>query len=106
MHLVNPPATLAAAIEQLAERTHQLDSARFDASNRLEALRVKLCAVGLHKGFHDTPEKAATAVVEMIAYFRNELANPPHDVQCLVLKRLGVEGYTEQALAKMKLVSL
>jgi len=74
--------------------------------DRLEALRVKLCAVGLCPKHHDTPEKAADAVVEMIAYFRAELANPPADVCSLVLEKYGVEGFTGDKPARCRIVSL
>lgn len=73
---------------------------------RLESLRRKLCSVGLHPGYHDTAEKAAAAVCEMIDYFRRELENPPHDIQCLVLRNLGVEGFTEQEEPRCKIVSI
>ena len=76
------------------------------SSARLEALRLRLCAVGLHPGYHDTPEKAADAVVEMIAYFRAELANPPADVCGLVMEKYGVEGFTGDKPARCRLVSL
>lgn len=79
-------------------------------SARLETLRLKLCSVGLHPKYHDTPEKAAAAVCEMIAYLRRELADPPHDVQGLVLRKLGVEGWVREELgdkpATCKIVSL
>ncbi len=73
---------------------------------RLEALRLKLCSVGLHPKYHDTPEKAVAAVVDMIEYFRKEIADPPHDVQCAVLRKLGVSGYTDQEEPTCKLVDV
>lgn len=75
-------------------------------AERLEAIRRKLCSVGLSRAHHDTPEKAAQAAVEMIAYFRRELAYPPHDVQCAVLRKLGVEGHTEGDKPRMRLVAI
>lgn len=71
------------------------------AEQRLEAIHKTLCGAGLHPGHYDTTEKAARAAVDMIEYFRHELANPPHDVQCLVLKNLGVEGYAEAPRCKI-----
>lgn len=74
---------------------------------RLEALRLKLCSVGLHPSYHDTPEKAADAVCEMIAYFRRELADPPADVCGLVMRKYGVEGFMEDGeQPRYRLVSL
>lgn len=74
---------------------------------RLEAIRKQLCAVGLHPGYHDTPEKAATAVCEMIAYFRRELADPPADVCGLVMRKYGVLGFMNEGEdARCRLVSL
>jgi hypothetical protein len=75
-------------------------------AERIEALRLKLCAVGLHPGYHDTVEKAADAVVEMIAYFRAELANPPADVCGLVMGKYGVEGFTEDKEPTHRLVRI
>lgn len=77
-----------------------------DAAQRLEAIRLKLCSVGLHPGYHDTPEKAADAVVEMVAHFRAELANPPADVCGLVLGKYGVEGFTEDKEPTHRLVRI
>jgi hypothetical protein len=77
-----------------------------DPVGRLEALRRKLCSVGLHPQHHDTPEKAAFAVCEMIAYFRRELADPPADVCGLVLKKYGVEGFTGEDKPRCRLVAL
>lgn len=65
-------------------------------SDRLEALRLKLCSVGLHPLHHETPEKAAEAVCEMIAYFRRENLDPPHHLQCAVLRKLRVFGHMEE----------
>lgn len=77
-----------------------------NSTTEREKLRRKLCAVGLHPGYHDTPEKAADAVVGMIAYFRAELANPPADVCGLVMEKYGVEGFTGDKPARCRLVSL
>lgn len=78
-----------------------------DLFGRLEALRLRLCKVGLHPGYHDTPEKAAEAVCEMIEYFRRELANPPADVCGLVMRKYGVEGFMEEGeQPRCRLVSL
>ena len=77
-----------------------------DLFGRLEALRLRLCKVGLHPEYHDTPEKAADAVCEMIEHFRRELANPPADVCGLVMEKYGVEGFTGDKPARCRLVSL
>lgn len=82
--------------------THQLSRARQSelassaGSDRLEALRLKLCSIGLHPLHHETPEKAAEAVCEMIAYFRRENLDPPHHLQCAVLRKLRVFGHMEE----------
>ena len=74
---------------------------------RLEAVRLRLCKAGLHPGYHDTTEKAADAVCEMIEYFRRELANPPADVCVLVMRKYGVEGFMEEGeQPRCRLVSL
>lgn len=65
-------------------------------SDRLEALRLRLCSIGLHPLHHETPEKAAEAVCEMIAYFRRENLDPPHHLQCAVLRKLRVFGHMEE----------
>jgi hypothetical protein len=65
-------------------------------SNRLEALRLKLCSIGLHPLHHETPEKAAEAICAMIAYFRRENLDPSHYLQCAVLRKLRVFGYMEE----------
>ena len=65
-------------------------------SRRLEALRLKLCSIGLNPLHHETPEKAAEAVCAMIAYFRRENLDPSHHLQCAVLRKLRVFGYMEE----------
>ncbi len=78
-----------------------------DLLGRLEALRLRLCKSGLHPAYHDTPEKAADAVCEMIAYFRRELADPPADLCGLVMEKYGVEGFMQNGRpATCRLVSL
>lgn len=79
--------------------THCKQPGSLDASagsDRLEALRLKLCSVGLHPLHHDTPEKAAEAVCEMISRFRREGFDPPHHLQCAVLRKMRVFGHMEE----------
>lgn len=71
-----------------------------------EDVRLKLCSIGLHPGYHDTLEKAAAAAVEMVTYLRGQLADPPADVQSLVFRKHGVYGFTEDQPATMKLVPI
>lgn len=74
----------------------QSELASSDGSDRLEVLRLKLCSIGLHPLHHETPEKAAEAVCEMIAHFRRENLDPPHHLQCTVLRKLRVFGHMEE----------
>lgn len=89
---------------EIAEPAHGAISS--DDSGRLEALRLKLCSVGLLPKHFDTPEKAADAVCKMIATFRRELADPPADVCAAVMRKHGVEGYTEGREATHRLVQI
>ncbi len=54
-----------------------------------EVLKV-LWSVGLHPGFHPTLIKAATGVAGIVKALRDTLADPPPDVQELVMEKLGV----------------
>ena len=69
-----------------------------------KALEI-LQSCGLHGGYYDTIEKAAEGAREIICSLRKDLADPPHDVQCLVLKKLGVEGFTEDTPTR-RLISI
>lgn len=57
----------------------------------IEDARLRLCSVGLLPSHHATLDKAVEACVSMIAYLRNELSNPPIDVQYAVLQKLGID---------------
>jgi len=80
-------------------------SASSPLSCSASALRI-LQSCGLHCGYYSDIEHAAQGVKEIIQGLRAHLADPPHDIQCLVLKNLGVEGFTEGAEPTLKLVSL
>jgi hypothetical protein len=54
---------------------------------------------GLHGGYYDTLEKAAEGVRDIIQALRADLRDPPHDIQCAVLLKLGVEGFTKEGVA-------
>jgi hypothetical protein len=54
---------------------------------------------GLHPGYYDTIEKAAEGVRDIISSLRSDLHDPPHDIQCAVLRKLGVEGFTKEGVA-------
>lgn len=64
-----------------------------------------LHSCGLHPKYYDTVEKAAVGVREIITSLRQQLADPPHDVQCLVLKNLGIEGYTGDEPPKRTIIA-
>jgi len=51
---------------------------------------------GLHGGYYNTIEKAAEGVRDIIRALRSDLHDPPHDIQCAVLRKLGVEGFTKE----------
>jgi hypothetical protein len=53
---------------------------------------------GLHGGYYDTIEKAAEGVRDIIRSLRADLHDPPHDIQCAVLRKLGVEGFTKEGV--------
>ena len=58
---------------------------------RDEALTT-LWSIGLLPSQHDTLSKAAGAALGVVQHLRAELANPPPDVQELVLDKLGLRG--------------
>ena len=66
------------------------------AEERLEAIRVKLCSAGLNRGFYDTPEKAVEGCLSVIEALRRESSDPPHHMQCAVLRKLRVYGFMEE----------
>ena len=51
---------------------------------------------GLHGKHYNTVEKAAEGVRDIIRALRADLHDPPHDIQCAVLRKLGVEGFTKE----------
>lgn len=71
-----------------------------------EALPLTNCSAlailqgcGLHGGYYNTIEKAAEGVRDIIRALRADLHDPPHDIQCAVLRKLGVEGFTKEGVA-------
>jgi hypothetical protein len=54
---------------------------------------------GLHGKHYDNIEKAAEGVRDIIRSLRADLHDPPHDIQCAVLRELGVEGFTKEGTA-------
>ena len=70
-----------------------------------EQLR-KLQRVGLHPEYYDTLDKAIDGCIKIIESLRADLADPPHHVQCRVLRKLGIDGYTEDGESKLKLVNI
>jgi hypothetical protein len=98
--------SISLAAEPPANPVPVMDIGSTALLGRIEVLRLKLCAVGLHPGYHDTAEKAAEAVVEMIAYFRRDFANPPAHVCGLVLAKYGVEGFTEDKEPTRRLIRI
>jgi hypothetical protein len=54
---------------------------------------------GLHGKYYDNIEKAAEGVRDIIRSLRADLYDPPHDVQCAVLRKLGVEGFMKEGVA-------
>lgn len=54
---------------------------------------------GLHRGYYGTIEKAAEGVRDIIRSLRADHHDPPHDIQCAVLRKLGVEGFTKEGVA-------
>jgi hypothetical protein len=54
---------------------------------------------GLHPKYYDNIEKAAEGVRDIIRSLRADLHDPPHDIQCAVLCKLGVEGFTKEGVA-------
>lgn len=56
-----------------------------------ESFRLALCGLGLCPTKYDTPAKAVQGVTEIVEKLRRELADPPPDVQELVLKKLGLD---------------
>ena len=61
----------------------------------IEKAKATLLATGLHPLYHNTIEDAARGASQLIKCLRADLSDPPHDVQCLVLKKLLVKGYCE-----------
>jgi hypothetical protein len=53
---------------------------------------------GLHGKYYDDIEKAAEGVRDIIRSLRADLHDPPHDIQCAVLRKLGVEGFTRDGV--------
>jgi hypothetical protein len=58
-----------------------------------------LQSCGLSPRYYDTVEKAAEGVSDIISSLRADLHDPPHDIQCAVLRKLGVEGFTKEGVA-------
>jgi hypothetical protein len=58
-----------------------------------------LQSCGLSPRYYDTVEKAAEGVRDIIRSLRAGLHDPPHDIQCAVLRKLGVEGFTKEGVA-------
>ena len=76
-------------------------------NSQIESARLALCAVGLHPGYHDTLDKAVRGAVEIIESLRKTIADPPHNLQELVLMKLALShdswsrkfpGYKDRAL--------
>lgn len=65
---------------------------------------LKSC--GLHGNFYDDIEEAAKGVRDIIRTLRQDLADPPHDIQCRVLEKLGVEGFAFHEPPTKKLVPI
>jgi hypothetical protein len=66
---------------------------------QIEETQRILNSCGLHGGYYDTANKSAEGVRDIIRALRADLNNPPHDVQCAVLGKLGVEGFTKKGVA-------
>jgi hypothetical protein len=54
---------------------------------------------GLNGKYYDNIEKAAEGARDIIRSLRANLHDPPHDIQCAVLRKLGVEGFTKEGVA-------
>ena len=87
-HRINP-------LTKMALKQHT-DSGSDDSS--CSALSI-LQGCGLHGGYYDTIQKAAEGVRDIIRALRADLHDPPHDIQCAVLRKLGVEGFTKEGVA-------
>ena len=71
------------------------DAELADANAALSILQ----GCGLHPKYYDNIEKAAEGVRDIIRSLRADLHDPPHDIQCAVLHKLGVEGFTKEGVA-------
>ena len=76
-------------------------------NSQIESARLALCKVGLSPSHHDTLDKAVRGAVDVVETLRNTLADPPHDLQELVLMKLAMSheswsrklpGYKDRAL--------
>ncbi len=65
-----------------------------------------LHSCGMHPDHYSDIVKAAQGAKDMIQSFRGELADPPHDVQAAVLRKLGVEGYTGNEAPTCRIVAI
>ena len=73
-----------------------------------------LCKVGLHPEYHKDIVSAAKGVATIVAHLRNELADPPPDVQEQVLHKLGLwdvlrqleSAYTEKKQLEEEIADL
>lgn len=64
---------------------------------RNEAIKI-IHACGLHPDYHKTITAAAIGAEEIIRSLRADLSDPPHYIQCAVLRKLGIEGFTEDGV--------
>ena len=79
------------------------DSAQQEAREGCSGATCSALAIlqgcGLHGRYYDNIENAAEGVRDIIRSLRADLHDPPHDIQCAVLRKLGVEGFTKEGVA-------
>jgi len=65
---------------------------------QIEETQRILISCGLNPRDYNMPTKSAEGARDIILALRRDLHNPPHDVQCAVLHKLGVEGFTKEGV--------
>lgn len=99
-------AWLQHAYEETLDNAVYLKRAMKEMCEPSRAALEILHSCGLHPDFYDTLEKAAEGVKDTISNLRDDIADPPSDVQSAVLRKLGVEGHTEGEPATCRIVSV
>ena len=85
----------------LADAMAEINALRGCADKNRIALKI-LQSCGLLGAYYNDIETAAHGVREIIRSLRADLNDPPYDVLCAALRKMGVEGFTKPGVAPTK----